>query len=106
MNTWYVRFIVIIFAHRPAPAELGRGTLLIAGGALRMRPCRMPLLGCFQSQHQHVEDDPHVDSENQKSKPIWPSHQVCYLEWDVDGSRGDRHPLRPRACIPQAVGLD
>jgi len=71
-----------------------------------MRPCRMAPLGRFQTQHQHVEDDPHIDDKNQKLKPAWPPRQVGYLEWDVDGARGDRHPLRPRACIPQAVGLD
>src|SRR5260370_24487151 len=71
-----------------------------------MHPCRMPLLGCFQPQLQHVENDPHIDDKNQKLKPSWPTRQVGYLERDVDGARGDRHPLRPRACIPQAVGLD
>ena len=71
-----------------------------------MRPRRMPFLGCFQTQHQHVEDDPHIDDKNQQLKPAWPPRQVGHLEWDVDGARGDRHPLRPRACIPQAVGLD
>src|ERR1700731_3253381 len=72
----------------------------------QMHPRRMPLLGRFQSQHQHVEDDPHIDDKNQKLKPAWPPRQVGYLEWDIDGARGDRHPLRPRACVPQAVGLD
>src|ERR1700686_2000680 len=71
-----------------------------------MHPRHMPLLRRFQTQHQHVEDDSDVDDKNQKLEPSWPPRQVCYLEWDVDGARGDRHPLRPRACVPQAVGLD
>src|SRR5208337_1111507 len=64
------------------------------------------LLGCFQAQHQHVEDDPEVDGENQKANPVGLSQQISYFERDVDGARGDGQPLRPGAYVPQAVGFD
>src|SRR5258708_11222609 len=73
--------------------------------SLRMRPCRVPLLGCFQAQHQHVEDDPDIDCDNQRANPVWPTQQVGHLERDVDGARSNGHPLRPGADVPQAVGL-
>src|SRR6266436_4920182 len=71
-----------------------------------MHPCRVPLLRCFQTQHQHVEDDPDVDRDNQKANPIWPALQIGYLERDVDGAGGDSHPLRPGEGVPQSVGFD
>src|SRR5258708_7739050 len=70
-----------------------------------MHPCRVPLLGCFQAQHQHVEDDPDIDCDNQRANPVWPAQQVGHLERDVDGARSNGHPLRPGADVPQAVGL-
>ena len=39
-------------------------TLLRRPGSLQMRPRRMPLLGGFQAQHQHVENDPNIDDKN------------------------------------------
>src|SRR5712692_2404467 len=69
-------------------------------GSLQMPPSRMPLLGCFQTQHQHVEHDPDVDGDDQQANPIWPPQQIGYLERDVDGARGNGHPLRPGAYVP------
>lgn len=71
-----------------------------------MHPFRVALLGCFQAEHHHVEDDRDVDGENQKANPVGLSQQISYFERDVDGARGDGQPLRPGAYVPQAVGFD
>jgi hypothetical protein len=64
------------------------------------------LLGCFQTQHQHVEDNPDVEYENQESQHVRPAQQIGYFEGDINGTRRDGQPLRPGANIPQSVSLD
>jgi hypothetical protein len=74
--------------------------------SLRMRVFWVALLGCFQAQHQDVEDDADVDGDDQKANPVGVAQQIGHLERNVDGARGNRHPLRPGAEVPEPVGLD
>jgi hypothetical protein len=74
---------------------------------LLMETFGVALFDRFETQHQHVENDAHVDGDYQHAKHVQARAQdVGNLEGDVNGAREDGQPFGPGADVPEAIGFD
>src|ERR1700733_338799 len=80
----------------------------VAGSSLPGSPLvhRAPFFFRLETQIEHIEHDQQVDHDDHQPEPVRPPNKVVDLERYVNAAGYRRHPLRPRQCIPQAVGFD